>query len=461
MDFISHIVHFCGRFGDLGWTAYNGDMKERFVIEGLSGEKSLAGTVTIHGAKNAVLPAMASALLFNDVVAIDNIPEIEDVKRITELLEGFGAVVTESGERSLSIRSESVTKTEFERAIAKRLRASIILVGPLLARFGSASFPFPGGCVLGQRPIDLFLQGFTAMGADVREEKDGEDDVFHFSAPNKKLHGADIFMSVVSMTATETLMMAAVLAEGTTTLRNCAMEPEIESVAQFLNECGAKIAGAGTSTITIEGGELLVAEGRTYHTLPDRIETGSFLILGALTAHDLMIEGCIPEHVEALTTLLEQSGVPITRGATSLTISNNTMPSSVWKSVNVKTHEYPGFATDLQAPMVVFLTQVSGESTVFETIFEARLNYTEDLVKMGANITMWNPNKVSIKGPAALKDRELEGPDIRAGLAYVIAALVAKGTSTIDNIYYIDRGYERLEQRLRELGANITRETLS
>ncbi len=436
-------------------------MKERFVIEGLGGEKTLSGTVAIHGAKNAVLPAMSSALLFEDTLMIENVPDIEDVKRLTELLEGFGAVVSEKPNRSLEIRAESISKFEFDRAVAKRLRASIILTGPLLARFGEAIFPYPGGCVLGQRPIDLFINGFRAMGAKVKEEKDGEDDIFRLTLIGSKLKGADIFFPLISVTATETFMMAAVLAEGTTILRNSAMEPEIKSIADFLNSCGARIKGVGTPTITIEGGALLSAQDRAYHTLPDRIETGSFLILGALTARDIMIEGCVPEHVESLVNLLEQSGVPITRGDHFLKISHNTMPSSMWKAVNVKTHEYPGFATDLQAPMVVFLTQVTGESTVFETIFEARLTYVEDLVKMGANITMWNPSKVSIKGPAPLKDCELEGPDIRAGLAYVIAALVARGISTIDNIYYIDRGYESLEERLQKLGANIKREARS
>lgn len=434
-------------------------MKERFVIEGLAGEKSLAGTVTIHGAKNAVLPAMASALLFSEPLTIENVPHIEDVERMSELLRGFGARVTAVGERGLSIDASSISSTVFDRAAAKRLRASIILAGPLLARMGEVEFPFPGGCVLGQRPIDLFLKGFTAMGATVGDETVGEDTLFTVTAPGGRLHGADIFFSIVSMTATETLMMAAVLAEGTTVLRNAAMEPEIASVAEYLNNCGARIKGAGTPTITIEGGAPLATRGVAYETLPDRIETGSFLILGALTAHDLTIEGCVPEHVEALTDLLVQSGVPITRGEHSLTIHDNTGPSSDFTALNVKTHEYPGFATDLQAPMVVYLTQVSGESSVFETIFESRLNYTDDLVRMGASITLWNANKISIKGPTALKDRELEGPDIRAGLAYVIAALVARGTSTIDNIYYIDRGYEKLEERLAALGAHITRET--
>ncbi|MDO8566613.1 MAG: UDP-N-acetylglucosamine 1-carboxyvinyltransferase [bacterium] len=436
-------------------------MKERFVIEGLDGAKTLSGTVTVHGAKNAVLPAMSSALLFTDALTIENIPDIEDVRRLTELLEGFGVVVSKKSDRSLEISAASVSKFEFDRAVAKRLRASIILTGTLLARFGEAVFPYPGGCVLGQRPIDLFINGFRAMGAVVEEEKDGEDDIFRLTLRDTALKGADIFFPLISVTATETFMMAAVLAKGTTTLRNAAMEPEIGSIADFLNSCGARIMGAGTSTITIEGGAPLSAQGRAYHTLPDRIETGSFLILGALTARDITIEGCVPEHVESLIHLLEQSGVPIIRGDDFLKIENNTVLSSEWKAVNVKTHEYPGFATDLQAPLAVFLTQVSGESTIFETIFEARLNYTDDFVKMGANITMWHSNKISIKGPTPLKSRELEGPDIRAGLAYVIAALVARGTSAIDNIYYIDRGYEHLEERIRQLGANIRRETLS
>src|SRR3989344_421920 len=303
-------------------------MKERFVIEGLGGEKTLSGTVSIHGAKNAVLPGMAAALLFKDALTIDNVPGIEDVKRLTELLEGFGAVVVEKPNRSLTIDTTTVTKTKFDRAVAKRLRASIILSGPLLARYGEAAFPYPGGCVLGQRAIDLFLQGFRAMGAEVKEGKDGEDDIFRLSVAGKKLHGADIFFSQISVTATETMMMAAVLAEGTTTLRNAAMEPEIGSIAEFLNACGAHITGAGTSTITIEGGAVLSTGGRIYHTLPDRIEAGSFLILGALTARTLTIEGCQPEHLDALINLLQLSGVSITRGKDFLKIVNNTKPSS-------------------------------------------------------------------------------------------------------------------------------------
>lgn len=404
-------------------------MKSKFIVEGLAGQKPLRGSIRVGGAKNAALKALAATVLFEDQVTFENLPEIEDVKRMQELLAGGLPVL--------------------RKDIAERLRASIVLTGPTLARYGSVTFPFPGGCVLGERPIDLFVEGYKAMGATIEER----DDLFTISG---KLTGARIFFPIVSVTATETLLMAAVLAEGTTVLENAAMEPEIVSLAEYLVACGADITGAGTSTITIVGraGKLLRSEGNPYVTVPDRIETGSFVLLGALAGDEVTVTHCEPKHVDALLVLLRRAGVHLEAGESTITVRK----SGPYKSVSVRTHEYPGFPTDLQAPMAVFLTQCGGEATILETIFDGRFRYIDDLVRMGADITVMNPHRVLIKGPARLTAKELESPDLRGGLAYILAATVATGTSTIDNAYLIDRGYEHIEHRLQNLGLNIKRE---
>ncbi len=435
----------------------NGAQREFLKVAGLAGKKTLRGTVRTSGAKNAALKALPAALLFSDEVLLTNVPRIEDVSRMVELLRSCLVEVEDVDEASVRVKVGGSCSTVLRRDIAERMRSSVVLTGPMLARFGSVSLPHPGGCVIGERPIDLFLEGFLAMGAHINES----DGLYELSAKGG-LRGADIFFPIVSVIATETLMMAAVLAKGTTVLRNAAMEPEILHLANFLNACGASIRGAGTTTITIKGGELLTARGRTYRVMPDRIEAGSFLILGALTADELSITDCEPEHLQSLVHLLLRSGVPIEQGQHSLHLrGNGARRNDSFKAFSVRTHEYPGFATDLQAPVTVFLTQVTGESKVFESIFEGRLNYTADLVGMGADITMGNPHQVRIKGPTRLRGAELHGPDLRAGLAYVIAALVAEGPSIINNVYYIDRGYERLDERLRSLGADVVRESVS
>jgi UDP-N-acetylglucosamine 1-carboxyvinyltransferase len=250
-------------------------------------------------------------------------------------------------------------------------------------------------------------------------------------------------------------MMAAVLAEGTTVLKNAAMEPEIVALAEFLNSCGATIQGVGTPTITIVGGGLLKAQGKLFTTVPDRIEAGSFVILGALAGEEVEVTQCNPSHIEMLIELLRESGVDITVADSSIVVRGSHTPL---RPLSVRTHEYPGFATDLQPLMLVYLTQTQGESTLFETIYGGRLNYIHDVVRMGADITLWNPQQVTIKGPTPLRGQELESPDIRAGLAFLLAAAIAKGTSTIEHIYHIDRGYEHIEERLQKLGLNIKRE---
>lgn len=440
--------------------------KDTFIIEGLAGKKTLRGEVEIFGAKNDVLKAMAAAVLFKDPITIRNVPANDDVSKMTDLLLAVGANVTVGKKRDLTISSKTVNSTTLDPEITRAMRASVVLAGPLLARYGKTTFPAPGGCVIGARPVDFTIDGFQKMGAKVEIK----DDQYVITAPGGKLKGADIFFNVKTVGGTETLMMAAVLAKGKTVLKNCAMEPEIVSLAQYLVSCGAKIKGAGTTTIEIVGGALLNARKKPYMTIPDRIETGSWLLLGALCASDLKIKNCAPENLEVVINMLKQSGVPITVGKDTIEIrGNGSLANNSFKAVNVKTHEYPGFPTDLQSPMVTFLTQVSGESVVFETIYEGRFKYIQNLEKLGAGITVMNPREILIKGNASddkglstnLKaldgEEELDAYDIRAGFAAVMAALTAKGTSVISNVSRIDRGYESLETRLAALGANIRR----
>jgi UDP-N-acetylglucosamine 1-carboxyvinyltransferase len=408
-------------------------MQSRFIIEGLAGEKRLRGEIAVEGAKNAVLKILPATVLFEDEVALENVPDIEDVKRMRELLEGL-----------------KTEPTVLRKDIAERFRASIVLSGPVLARYGAVEFPFPGGCVLGERSIDLFLNGFRAMGAQVEEE----ESYFKIQSSGK-LRGANIIFPLVSVTGTETLMMAAVLAEGETVLQNAAMEPEMAYLAAYLNASGAHIEGAGTSRIRIQGGGLLRAGGKPFVVPPDRIETGSFAVLAALAGEDITITKCDPSWLEVPLTLFRQAGVKMEVGERSIRIMCSDAP---YKMISIRTHEYPGFPTDLQAPMSVFMSQCEGEGSILETIFDGRFRYVEDLAVMGADMTVMNPHRVLIRGPKKLTRKNLVSPDLRGGLAYILAATVAEGTSTIDNAYLVDRGYAHIEERLAKLGLSIRRE---
>lgn len=423
-------------------------MASSFKIQGL-GDRRLEGEIVVSGAKNAVLPALAASTIVSGTLELSNVPAIEDVSRMSELLEGLGANIAH-GDKTISINAEHMTGSDLDPAIATRLRASIFLAGPLLARFGHVRMPHPGGDVIGARPIDLFLSGFLKLGAQVAQ--DGE--WYDVKAP-QGLKGADIFFPFISVGATETLMMAAVLASGTTTLRNAALEPEVVFLGELLRQCGAKIEGLGTPVIRIEGVSKLIPPQAPIAIIPDRIEAGTYLVLGALAASELSIRYCTSEHLDAPIELLRGAGALIEETEGRIIVRRD--HSKPLRAFNVRTHEYPGFATDLQAPMTVLLTQAEGESIVFETIFEGRLNYAQDLIRMGADITPVGNHRIIIKGPRTLKGRELEGPDIRAGLAYVLASLVAEGESTVRNAYHIDRGYERVEEKLRALGASIER----
>jgi len=427
------------------------------IIQGLAGKKTLSGEVAINGAKNAVLKAMAATILFKDTVRLENVPMNEDVKKMIIILERMGAKIV-IGESSLSIDPTGIKESNLDQELAQSMRASVVLTGPLLARFGNVKFPAPGGCVIGARPIDLFVEGYRKMGANI----DIVDEMYSMEI-NGKLKSTEIFFNLQTVGGTETLMMAATLGQGKIVLKNCAMEPEIVSVAEYLNSCGANIKGAGTPTIEIMGGNLLESKGRPYITVPDRIEAGSFLLLGALCADNLKISKCIPEHLYSTINLLKESGVPIVVNNDSIEIKNNgDIKNSSFKSFNVRTHEYPGFPTDLQAPMVTFLTQVGGESIVLETIYEGRFKFIKNLISLGANITSLNAREILIKGNTNFNNTDndvLDAFDIRAGFATIIAGIVSNGQTRIKNTYYIDRGYENIVSRLNAIGANISRQT--
>jgi len=415
----------------------------KFIIKG--GEK-LHGEIQVKGAKNAALKILPATLLSTEKITITNLPLIEDTERSLELLAYLGAQIDKQ-KNSCQIQIKNINTNELSPEFAKKFRASIMFVGPLLARLGEIKFPHPGGCVLGAggRPIDLFLDGFRALGAKI-SVKGG---FYHLQA--KELRGAKYFFTNISVTATEALMMTAVLARGTTVLKNCAGEPEIKALADYLNEQGAKIKGAGTSTIIIEGVKKIKAG--TYQIIPDRIETGTFAILAAATQSKISITKCHPEHIEILLNIFNKQGIKAKIGKDWLEI----IPTKSFHAHDIKTHEYPGFPTDLQAPYTVLMTQAQGPSLIHETIYDRRLLYVDMLLQMGANITMCDPHRVVVNGPTKLYAKKLTSPDLRAGIAMIIAALIAKGTTEIDNIYQIDRGYENIDERLIKLGANIKR----
>ncbi len=422
---------------------------EKFVVEG---GRQLSGELPVMGSKNAATKLMAASLLFDHPVSFANIPQIADVRKTSELLEKLGAEIHYDENGILKINGTSANSSALDPEIAKNMRASVVFLGPLLARYGTAQIPHPGGCVIGKRPIDFFIDGFGKLGAVLKES----DEFYKFSAD--ALRGSEIFLPFPSVTATETLMMAATSARGETIIKNAAGEPEIRSLAEFLAFGGADIQGAGTNTIIIRGNDarpLHAGSLEPFRVIPDRIEAGSFAILAALLGNDLKITDCRPEHLESLIIQLESAGVEVRRGDTWLKISR---PKKI-RAASITTAVYPGFATDLQSPFAVLLTQAEGESKVFETVFEGRLHYLEELRRMGANVIPCDPHRAIIIGPNKLRGRMMESPDLRAGLAFVIAALIAEGQSEIHNVFHIDRGYAQIEKRLQAVGAKIERVT--
>lgn len=417
----------------------------KFIIHG---QKPLQGEIKVGGAKNFALKIIPATILSGEETTITNLPEIEDVKRSLEIFTDLGGIAKQNNDASLTLSLPKINKTTLEAKFANKLRASIMFVAPLLARGGEVLFPHPGGCVIGAglRPIDLFIESFKAMGAKVEVK----DNYYHLTA--KKLQSCSYFFTTISVTATESLIMAAVLATGTSILKNCAMEPEIIALAEYLNQCGAKISGAGTPTITIEGVDKL--NSGQVKIIPDRIETGTFAILAAATRSPLLIKNCQPEHIESLLSIFKKLGINFEVGSDWLKIIS--VPEKL-PAYNLQTHEYPGFPTDLQSPFTVLMTQATGTSLIHETIYDRRLLFTDMLTQMGANITMCDPHRVVIQGPTALRGRSLTSPDLRAGISMIIAGALASGTTEIDNIYQIERGYEKIDERLRSIGLDISR----
>ncbi len=418
----------------------------KFII---NGDCRLKGKIRVSGSKNAALKIFPVLLLTKGKIRISNMPEIEDVLRAKEMLVALGHEVKKIKDGVFDLVFKKQKGTILPAEFVNKFRASIMFVGPMLAAFGRVSFPHPGGCVIGAgtRPIDMFLEGFKKMGAKLNVSSG----FYNLSAP--RLKGARIFFPKVTVTGTESLMMTACLAEGETVLKNCAMEPEIAALAEYLNSVGAKIVGAGTSTIKIRGVKKLGA-GK-YEIMPDRIEAGTFAILGAASnSGEIVVEKCTPFHNEALWTLFSRIGVNYSLGENSIIIKPSKKKMT---ACDIVTHEYPGFATDLQSPYTVLMTQAHGSSLIHETIYDRRLIFTDMLTQMGADITMCDPHRVVVNGSTKLHGRKLVSPDLRAGVSLIIAALIARGKTEIDNIYQIDRGYEKLDERLRKIGADIKR----
>ncbi|MFA5163501.1 MAG: UDP-N-acetylglucosamine 1-carboxyvinyltransferase [Patescibacteria group bacterium] len=412
----------------------------------ISGGRPLKGEISVEGAKNNAQIMLPVALLSDQDMTISNLPNIDGVDKSLELLQDLGATVKRQ-EKAVTISTKNVKKVELDAKLADKFRTSVMFVGPLLARLGEVKFPHPGGCVIGAagRPIDFFLDFLTKMGAELEMQ----EKFYHIKAEN--LRGCEYFFPTISVTGTQSLIMTACLVPGRTVIGNAAMEPEIEVLAEYLNAQGAKIQGAGTPTIIIDG--VASIQAGNYNVIPDRLEAGSFALMAAATKSEILIKNCWPKHITSLLTIFEKIGVKYEKGEDWLKI----LASQEIKPYDIKTHEYPGFPTDLQAPYVVLMTQAQGTSLIQETIYDRRLLWTDMLSQMGANITMCDPHRIVINGPSRLYGKKLISPDIRAGIALVIAALIASGTTEIDNIYQLDRGYERLDERLRQLGADIKR----
>ena len=413
----------------------------KFII---TGAKPLSGEIQVNGAKNAALKIIPAALLFDKKIAISNVPIIEDVTRLLEIVRDLGVEVKQDG-TNIEIEAKKIRTGELSRDLVPKLRASNMLIGPLLLRTGEVVIPHSGGCAISRRPIDVWVNLFKKLGVEVEQGPK----LYKFKA--RKMHGAKLVFPFISVTATEALMMTATLLSGKTRIVNAAMEPEIPALADYLNRCGAKIKGAGTSEVVIEGVKTLKAH--QFEVMPDRIEAGSFACLGAATASPIKITSCNPSHLEVPLAILEKIGVDFEIGEDYIQIKK----ASDLKAAKIVTHEYPGLATDLQPAFTTLLTQARGNSLVHETIFEGRLFYTDILNQMGADIVMCDPHRAFIQGPTELFGTNVASPDIRAGIALIIAGLVAEGKTEIDNIYQIDRGYEGLEERLKGLGAEIIR----
>ncbi len=412
------------------------------------GGRRLNGEVAVSGSKNAALPMLVSSLLTTETCVYQGIPHLVDINTTLKLLAGLGVEVDQSpwarGSGDLTIRADGVKNFEASYDLVKTMRASFLVIGPLLARFGRAHVSTPGGCAIGTRPINLHLKGLTAMGATI-EQVHG-----YVEAKAEKLHGAKIYLDLPSVGATENIMMAATLAEGTTVIENAAKEPEIEDLATVLNQMGGKVSGAGSDIVQIEGVTSL--RGVTHRVIPDRIEAASFVIAGVLTDGNVTVTGARPAHLDAFFIKLKEAGVDIVTDENSVRVKGN----GAIKSVDFTTLPYPGFPTDLQAQMMVLMSVAEGVSVITETIFENRFMHAQELDRMGADIRL-EGNRAVIRGVKELSGAPVMATDLRASVSLILAGLVANGTTEVSRVYHLDRGYEHIERKLSALGAEIQR----
>ncbi|HHT65149.1 MAG: UDP-N-acetylglucosamine 1-carboxyvinyltransferase [Caldicoprobacterales bacterium] len=414
---------------------------EKFHI---SGGKPLRGTVTVGGAKNAAVAILPAALLADSPCMIDNLPYIDDVITLADILHEVGAKVTINKKGCVSIDGSTVTNHRAPSDMVKRMRASYYLLGVLLGKFGRAEIPLPGGCEIGARPIDQHIKGFEALGAKVEIEHGV------VKARADRLIGNEIYLDVVSVGATINIMLAAVKAEGSTTIVNVAKEPHVVDVANFLNSMGANVKGAGTDTIRIKGVSEL--KGCEYTIIPDQIEAGTFMVAAAATNGDVVVANVIPKHLESITAKLLEMGVEVIEGDDYVRVKGVERP----RRVNVKTLPYPGFPTDLQQPISVLCSIAKGTSIIHESLFDHRFRHLEELRRMGADIKV--EDRVAIfEGVGSLTGAQVSATDLRAGAALIIAGLTAQGVTEVENIHFIDRGYECIEKKLARLGADIVR----
>jgi len=419
---------------------------DRFRI---TGGRRLQGRVSISGAKNSALPCMAAALLTSETVTLHNLPYVRDIITQRRLLEDLGATVLTPELRTHKITAAQIEVFEAPYELVKTMRASVLALGPLLARFGKAKVSLPGGCAIGTRPIDLHLEAFKHLGAEVRLEA---GDVVARAPKGGRLIGGEINFEKVTVTGTENLMMAGALARGKTILRNAAREPEIRDLAELLNKMGARVKGAGTSEIQIEGVEQL---GPAQHTIiPDRIETGTFMVAAAITKGELELRDCCPEHSAIVIAQLRDVGVEIEELNQSTLLVRRA--GETLKALDITTEPYPRFPTDMQAQYMALMTLATGRSVITETIFENRFMHASEMQRMGARIQI-DGHTATVEGPNKLTGARVQASDLRASASLVLAGLVAEGETTIDRVYHIDRGYEKIETKLRSVGAEIER----
>ena len=410
----------------------------------ITGGTPLRGEAEISGAKNAALPILASTILGGGECVIANLPRVADVLTMGKLLGILGAKVQHEGNRAV-INADTISSTQAPYDLVKTMRASVLVLGPLLARWGEATVSMPGGCAIGSRPVNLHLAGLAKMGAEVSMEHG------YIRAKAKRLKGAQIYCDTPTVTGTENLMMAASLAEGTTVIENAAKEPEIVDLADFLVKRGARIVGAGTDVITIEGIRELY--GSDHDVIPDRIEAGTYLVAGAITRGAVTLNRCRPNHLDALLMKLREAGVELKVEQDRIHLN----AASRLKGIDIRTLPYPGFPTDMQAQMVALMTAAEGTSVITETVFESRFMLVEELRRMGAEIKIEGTRAV-VTGPTKLTGAPVMASDLRASAGLVLAGLAAEGTTEILRVYHLDRGYERMEEKLRGLGATIARQ---